>query len=177
MKPNYSQKILKILNQKRAISDSDLVDIISPEAKNTPQKARTAIKRSMTGLVDTGLVTTHFSGQGDFFRITPSGRKRALSQSLDDTNTLVPNWDGQWRMILLDLPESRKSEREALRYLLKKAGFICLKNSVWVSYLPYEHMFTNIKSDLGLTTEMMVLVTATLDPDTTKTLYKEFFGI
>jgi len=37
------------------------------------------------------------------------------------------SWDGFWRIILLDLPEDRKSERESLRYLLKKAAFVCLK--------------------------------------------------
>ena len=51
----------------------------------------------------------------------------------DDTAVLNPNWDGKWRIVMLDLPEDRKSDRDGLRYLLKKAGFILLKNSVWIS--------------------------------------------
>jgi DNA-binding transcriptional regulator PaaX len=77
-------------------------------------------------------------------------------------------------MIMLDLPEERKSEREALRYLLKKAGFVCVKNSVWVSMYPYENLFINIKKDLGLTTEMMILVTDKIDEETEKELIKMF---
>jgi hypothetical protein len=66
----------------------------------------------------------------------------------------------------LDMPEDRKSEREALRYLLKKANFICVKNTVWISPYPYEHLFTNIKKDLGIGNELMIIVTDKLDSET-----------
>ncbi len=72
------------------------------------------------------------------------------------------------------MPEDRKSEREALRYLLKKANFICIKNSVWVSMYPFEHLFTNIKKDLDLTTEMMIIVTDKVDVETENELFKIF---
>ena len=72
------------------------------------------------------------------------------------------------------LPENRKSERESLRYLLKKAGFVCLKNSAWISPFPFEHLFTNIKNDLGLTTEMMIIVTEFIDDETKKVLFETF---
>ena len=89
--------------------------------------------------------------------------------SISSSFTIVSTtWDGLWRIIILDLPEERKSEREALRYLLKKAGFICAKNSVWVSVYPYEHLFSNIKKDLNLTTEMMIIVTDKIDEETEK---------
>ena len=39
-------------------------------------------------------------------------------------------------------------------------------NTVWISPFPYEHLFTNIKKDLNLTTELMILVTDKLDPET-----------
>ena len=83
-------------------------------------------------------------------------------------------WDGSWRIIILDLPEDRKSEREALRYLLKKANFTCIKNTVWVSPHPYEHLFQNIKKDLGLTTELMIIVTDKLDEETKKAFFQTF---
>jgi len=97
------------------------------------------------------------------------------SLKLDSDTTLVnTTWDGFWRIILLDLPEERKSERESLRYLLKKAGFVCLKNSAWISPFPFEHLFTNIKKDLGLTSEMMILVTELVDEETKKFLFETF---
>jgi hypothetical protein len=65
-------------------------------------------------------------------------------------------------------------EREALRYLLKKAGFVCLKNSVWISPFPFEHFFSNIKKDLGLTNELLIVVTQSLDEDSEKFFIESF---
>ncbi len=73
---------------------------------------------------------------------------------------------------MLDFPEDRKQERESLRYLLKKAGFVCLKNAVWISPQPFEHLFMNIKKDLGLTTEIMIFISDTIDPETEKAFWE-----
>jgi DNA-binding transcriptional regulator PaaX len=79
-----------------------------------------------------------------------------------------------WRLVMIDLPENRKSERDSIRYILKKAGFLCMKNSVWVSPFPFEHLFMNIKSDLGLHEEIMIVVTQYIDPVTETSLRKSF---
>jgi DNA-binding transcriptional regulator PaaX len=172
---DYSKKILRILTESKAVSVSELVGKIGSEAQEMPAKARYAINRSLKGLEESGLIESHFSGQNDYALLTAAGRRKAAINKLDNHTTLLnPNWDGKWRIILLDLPESRKSERESLRYLLKKAGFVCLKNSAWVSPYPFEHMFINIKKDLGLTTELMILVTDSLDSETETYLIKEF---
>jgi len=175
---DYSKKILKILAENKAVSFPDLSDRLIKDtaetAENDPKKAQYALNRSLRGLHESGLVERHYSGQNDYARLTKAGKRKAVSIQLESDSTLVPNWDGQWRIVLLDLPESRKSEREALRYLLKKAGFELLKNSAWISPFPYEHLFMNIKKDLGLTTEMMIMTTNNLDPETEKLLLEVF---
>ena len=115
------------------------------------------------------------SPQKEYVRLTKEGRKKMHSLELESDTTLVnTSWDGFWRIILLDLPENRKAERESLRYLLKKAGFVCLKNSAWISPFPYEHLFANIKKDLGFATEMMIIVTEFIDDETKKVLFETF---
>jgi DNA-binding transcriptional regulator PaaX len=174
----YSKKILKILSENRAVSLPDLADSLIKDIENgsaDAKKGTYALNRSLKGLIDGGLIESHFSGQNDYARLTRAGRRKATSLKLEsDTALLNPNWDGQWRIVLLDLPESRKSEREALRYLLKKAGFELLKNSAWISPFPYEHLFMNIKKDLDLTTEMMIIVTDSIDEETKNELFKLF---
>jgi DNA-binding transcriptional regulator PaaX len=134
-----------------------------------------AVTRSIKNLSDTGLIETLESGQGEFARLTQKGRQKLASIKLDSRESLAnPNWDGKWRIILLDLPEARKAEREALRYLLKKAGFIMLKNSAWVSPFPFEFLFQNLKKDFGLSTELMIIVTESLDTETEKTLRETY---
>ncbi|MBP6857661.1 MAG: hypothetical protein KBC11_00470 [Candidatus Pacebacteria bacterium] len=170
IKPSFSKKILKLLAEKPAISVPEIVERVSTQKDKKSSKM--AISRSLKGLLETGLVEQSFSGQNEYARLTKEGKKKLNSLKLDNDNGLVsPSWDGKWRIIILDLPETRKDERESLRYLLKKAGFMCLKNSVWVSPFPYEHLFTNIKKDFGLTTEIMVFVTNTLDKETEQAFF------
>ncbi len=183
--PKISNKILKILGQQKVYSEEKLHEetsgVLDPvdNPQKQPRKAsragKYAINRSLRNLQESGLVERLASEQMEYFRLTGSGRQKLNALALDSDTALVnPNWDGFWRMVILDLPESRKSEREALRYLLKKAGFVCIKNSVWVTPHPFEHLFINIKKDLGLSTELMIIVTANIDPETEQELLKAF---
>ena len=173
-KQDYSNKILKILSEKPAISVPELTQKVAPDGCKKPLYA---VTRSLKTLHDTGMIDNISSGQNDYARLTNAGKKKANTLKLDSETAMVnTSWDGMWRIILLDLPESRKNERESLRYLLKKAGFVCLKNSAWVSPYPFEHLFMNIKKDLGLSTELIILVTQFVDEETKKVLF-EMFGM
>ena len=172
---DFSRKIIKILANRPAISLSEIMEQINPENDSRPASpaGRYAINRSIKGLEEAGFIEQISSTQSDYARLTKEGKKKAHSIQLEGDNAIInTSWDGYWRIILLDLPEERKSEREALRYLLKKAGFVCMKNSVWISMYPFEHLFTNIKKDLCLTTEMMIIVTDKLDEETENSFLK-----
>lgn len=196
-KPNIQKAILKILAEKPAVSINELNKKIThfsppfqggvPERRGgnskitTPnpllhkegEKSNYALTRSLKGLQEAGLIEKISSSQSDYVRLTPKGKNKLNCIKLEGDAALVPNtWDGFWRIIILDIPEERKSEREALRYLLKKANFTCVKNTVWISPLPYENLFTNIKKDLGLGTELMIIVTDKLDTETNAAFLK-----
>jgi DNA-binding transcriptional regulator PaaX len=156
----HSRKILKKLRDMPAVKVEFLKE-------NDDAKTSYALARALKNLVESGYVEKFASPGQNFVKITKKGRTKLNTLELEGEGVLVSaTWDGFWRIILLDIPEERKNEREALRYLLKKANFVCMKNTVWVSPHPYEHLFTNIKKDLGLTTELMILVTDKLDPET-----------
>jgi DNA-binding transcriptional regulator PaaX len=167
-KPNIQKAILKILAEKPAVSMQSIMENQNP-------KTSYALTRSMKNLVEAGCAELHKSDNKNYFKITKKGKTKLNTIRLEGEDALVStSWDGFWRIILLDLPENRKPERESLRYLLKKAGFVCLKNSAWISPFPFEHLFTNIKKDLGLTTEMMIIVTEFIDEESKKVLFKTF---
>lgn len=161
-KSSHSKKILKILAEKPAISLDNV------RVSDDP-KTSYALSRALKNLVEGGYAEIHNSGREEYVKITKKGKTKVNSLLLEGSESLAPlTWDGLWRIIILSLDEDRKPEREALRYLLKKANFVCVKNTVWISPYPYEHLFTNIKKDLGLTNELMIIVTDKLDPETSK---------
>jgi len=171
-KPGIQKAILKTLSNKRVIPiesiKKDVVEaILGEDAMDS--KTSYAIARSIKNLLSDGLVEAFNSEHNQYLRLTKEGKQKLNNIALECESTLVStSWDGFWRIIILDLPEERKNEREALRYLLKKAGFICIKNSVWISMYPYENLFINIKNDLNLSSEMMIIVTEKIDKETEK---------
>ena len=171
-KPGIQRAILKTLSNKRVIPvDSikkDVTEAILGESE-TDNKTNYAISRSIKNLLGDGLVEAFNSDRNQYLRLTKEGKQKLNNIALECEASLVSTtWDGYWRIILLDIPEERKNEREALRYLLKKASFACLKNSVWISMYPFEHLFTNIKKDLNLSTELIIIVTDKIDKETEK---------
>ena len=52
-------------------------------------------------------------------------------------NKAKEKWDGKWRLIIYDIPEKRKGEREYLRRLLQLLGFGKIQASAWAS--PYDY--------------------------------------
>lgn len=169
-KPSIQRTILKTLS-KKGVTPVDFVKKDVEEAilgeSEASNKTGYAIARSIKNLLTDGLVEAFNSEHKQYLRLTKEGKQKLNNIALECESSLVStSWDGFWRIILLDIPEERKSEREALRYLLKKAGFACLKNSVWISMYPFEHLFTNIKKDLNLSTELIIIVTDKIDKET-----------
>jgi DNA-binding transcriptional regulator PaaX len=58
-------------------------------------------------------------------------------------------WDGQWRMVVYDIPEKRRSTRVALLAVLRRHDFYKLQASVWVYPYDCEELITLIKADIG----------------------------
>lgn len=166
-KPSIQRTILKTLSKKGVTPieyiKKDVGEAILGQTE-TNSKTEYAIARSIKNLLSDGLIEAFNSDHNQYVRLTKEGKQKLNNIALECESGLVSlTWDGNWRIIILDLPEERKNEREALRYLLKKAGFACIKNSVWISIYPYENLFINIKKDLNLTTELIIIVTDKID--------------
>lgn len=80
-----------------------------------------------------GLVSVGEKEYGKFIKLTKKGELEALL-----AKAKLPQkgkWDGKWRIIIFDIPEYAKLQRNQLRRLLKKNNFRKLQASVYAS--PY----------------------------------------
>lgn len=57
-------------------------------------------------------------------------------------------WDGKWRIVMFDVPESRRRIRDQLRRLLQEAGLKRLHDSVWVHPYPCDELVVLVKAYL-----------------------------
>ncbi len=63
------------------------------------------------------------------FKLTEIGREFLLLSKSDDE----VEWDGKWRIVVFDIPESRRLVRDILRSRLKMWDFKPWQKSVWAS--------------------------------------------
>lgn len=66
------------------------------------------------------------------YRLTPEGRLHALG-GRDPKERWARPWDGQWRLVLFDVPAGQNAQRERLRRYLHDKNFGHLQNSVWIT--------------------------------------------
>ena len=70
------------------------------------------------------------------------------------------SWDGQWRVILFDLPEGQRELRRKLRNQLQASGFGCMQRSAWISPDPLDDRVMELRS-LAVNAANLVLLNAT----------------
>jgi len=175
---NIQKSILKLLQTKRALDLVSITEYVKEQAPGESRKVdiKYIITRSLKNLEKSGDITLHKTEQGSFARLTASGRHKLRSLRLSENTHLMPlGWDGKWRVVILDIPEQEKEKRNALRYILKKAGFVCYKNSVWISPHPFEHMLESMKEDLDISSELVIIVTDYLDESSEEEFRKAFW--
>jgi phenylacetic acid degradation operon negative regulatory protein len=94
---------------------------------------RNGFQRQLAALERQQLLETRLDAGGDrLHRLTEAGRLLALG-TRDPIARWKRRWDGKWRMVLFDVPQSRASERVRLRRSLAERGFGYLQNSVWIT--------------------------------------------
>jgi len=72
---------------------------------------------------------------GDGYILTPDGEKKILKIKIRNLEK-KKNPRDEWLMIIFDIPEKRKRDRNILRRFLCTLGFQKIQQSVWVS--PYD---------------------------------------
>ena len=71
------------------------------------------------------------------YRLTAQGRLHVLG-GRDPEERWARRWDGQWRLVLFDVPTGQNAQRERLRRYLRDKGFGYLQNSAWITPDPLE---------------------------------------
>ena len=120
-----------------------------------------------------GYIEYEGEGKDRRVRITKAGRTYLEKQRFQLVNRPQRRrWDGYWRIVMFDIPESQRSRRDALRRELVEAGFKKLQWSVWVSPDECEGYIKLLKADQHIGKRLVYLKTK--DIEYGSTLRKHF---
>lgn len=126
-------------------------------------QARTVAGR----LVQKGMLAYEKREGRTYLRITNRGQE-ALSLHQERNDLLVRRtrrWDGRFRLVVFDIPESKRSLRNRLRATMRASGFLRLQNSVWVYPYECEELVILLKANIRLGREVLYAVVEKIEND------------
>lgn len=95
------------------------------------------VKRELYLLRRQKLIDVKKEGNSHKIVLTEQGQKICLRFNYENLEIKKPKiWDMKLRMVLFDIPDTKKRARDALVFKLKEIGFIKFNNSVWVYPYP-----------------------------------------
>ncbi len=109
---------------------------------------RPQYERGIKNLSKQGLVKIVSKNDLRFIQLTKRGELRILLSKAKD----VPKqkWDGKWRLVIFDIPESSEYQRQIFRKLLKINGFYKLQGSVYINPYPLNASAITYLRETGL---------------------------
>lgn len=123
-----------------------------------------SIKRSKDKLIEKGLLEL----KNDRLSITQHGRRYLLKcLSLGDNKELnkKKKWDKKWRVIIFDIPETRRFDRDNIRQALISLGFLRLQDSVWVYPYNCEDLINLLKTDTETEKDVIYMIVDQVEND------------
>lgn len=108
--------------------------------------------------------------QESFIELTKRGAIEALL--LKAQIKKMSKWDGKWRLILFDIPETARGQRDVLRRLLVAQGFIRLQNSVFIRPFALNRLAVRSLAESGLIKYIRMVKVEEMDND--RALRKKF---
>lgn len=141
------------------------VAMTAPKAASLLAKSMTKSKQNSTynvirRLTSAGLIEF----QDTFVRLTPAG-ERFLSKSVAKPVERPRRWDRKWRVVIFDIPESKKRLRNRLRDTLLRLEFIRLQNSVWVHPYDHEDLIALLKADFKIGKNVLYMIVDKIEND------------
>jgi len=96
------------------------------------------IKEAINRLYHSKLIDFREKPDGDVvLTLTDNGKKKILIYNFDKIKLKRSSkWDGYWRMVIFDIPEYLKKERDFFSKKLKEMGFYSIQKSIFI--YPYE---------------------------------------
>ncbi len=110
-----------------------------------------------------GLITAARKKDKKFYKLTKKGQLELLLAKAHVERSA--KWDGKWRMVIFDIPEDGKKQRDRLRHLLKTHNFLKLQASVYISPHPLNREGLQYLKTSGLMTYIRMLRIDDMDDD------------
>lgn len=136
-------------------------------AKQSGYKMGSRARSAAGRLAQKGYVRFVDAGGKKHIEITEAGRRfyDLEAAKLAVRKQKKKRWDRRYRMVIFDIPERRKADRQRLRLMMRELGFLRLQDSVWVTPYECEDLVTLIKADLRFGKDVLYIIVESIEND------------
>ncbi len=124
------------------------IDVFSsplPRLKGYPKRNKT-IKEAISKLIDKKMI--EYMEEGDKILIRPTSKSfELLSNIFPYYNNFLKKWDGRFRILMYDIPEAKRGQRDKLRRMVQINHLGKWQHSVWVSAWKIDSLVNKLESD------------------------------
>ena len=97
-------------------------------------------------------------------KITKEGEQKVLKYKFHDIQIPKPKkWDKIWRIVIFDIPNTKRRSREALREKLRELGFCKIQKSVFVHPYECENEIEFIKAIFNIQSFVLIIKAQKID--------------
>jgi DNA-binding transcriptional regulator PaaX len=129
----------------------------------TPHKRHDeVIRRATKSLIARGFL----EWSDGMLRLTKQGSHAyELQVAFSQLSKKPRKWDKKWRILIFDIPESRRKVRFAVRKKVLEAGFVRLQDSVWAFPYPCEEFVSLLKVHMSIGKDLLYLIVDSIEND------------
>lgn len=114
-----------------------------------------------------GIIKIYHSKNSNVIELSGKGKQKVGLLLAEEFEYQYPKiWDKKWRIVIFDIPERKKRNREILRNKLKEIGFIRLQDSVFVFPFDCNEVIDYLRNLLFIRSNVQYIIAETIDTQT-----------
>jgi len=166
-----AQKVLLLLmggvSLGLTITPSGYFKVLNEISKEWREINKRSLSKAIRNLYSSKMLDYEENKDGTVSVITTEkGKKRALTYNLENIKIKNPKkWDSFWRIVVFDIPEFKKSGRNALAAKLKQMQFYPMQKSIFVHPFPCEDEISFISEIFELKPYVRMIIAKQIDID------------
>ncbi|MFA5933692.1 MAG: hypothetical protein WC795_00500 [Candidatus Paceibacterota bacterium] len=172
--------ILRAVSIGKRMSIEDLVPEVEKMLGNENSfadrktKPSYVINRTIKKMTEGGMLMIEGQEKTNYAKLTPEGFKKLEEALFTEEKAMIPlSWNGVFQIVILNFSEDEKSDRERVRYILKKARFIPFATGAYVTIYPFPHITNRLQEEFP-EGRIITFNTNDLDHETSESILKQF---
>ncbi|MFA7244109.1 MAG: CRISPR-associated endonuclease Cas2 [Patescibacteria group bacterium] len=128
-------------------------------AKDEIENSKINLRQKIYYLKKHGYIESFTRDKEKYLEITPRGInhiKKIMTFDIRVKRSEI--WDRKWRVVIFDIPEKMRDERDIFRKAIKNAGFIQIQKSVHVYPFECTREISELSERLGVSENVVIMI-------------------